>query len=55
LFPGTTRKLRNGETDGVDYTFLSVEEFKELEKSGALLESGIFEGEMLMNVSFFFF
>ncbi|XP_076824351.1 membrane-associated guanylate kinase, WW and PDZ domain-containing protein 3-like isoform X2 [Clavelina lepadiformis] len=42
--PCTTRKLRVGEIDGVDYTFLTVEQFQELEKSGALLESGIYEG-----------
>ena len=42
---GTTRKQRPGEIDGVDYTFLSMEEFKELERSGTLLESGIYEGK----------
>lgn len=41
---GTTRKLRNGETDGVDYHFLSMEEFQKLDKAGDLLESGVFEG-----------
>lgn len=30
---------------GVDYNFVSVERFMELEQSGALLESGTYEGE----------
>nr|CAB3263597.1 membrane-associated guanylate kinase, WW and PDZ domain-containing protein 2 [Phallusia mammillata] len=42
--PCTTRKLRDGEIDGKDYNFMSIEEFRELEKSGALLESGVYEG-----------
>ncbi|XP_072026608.1 membrane-associated guanylate kinase, WW and PDZ domain-containing protein 2-like isoform X3 [Amphiura filiformis] len=42
--PCTTRGPRDGEVDGVDYKFLSVDEFMALEKSGHLLESGIFEG-----------
>ncbi|KAL3852402.1 hypothetical protein ACJMK2_016053 [Sinanodonta woodiana] len=42
--PCTTRSPRPGESNGVDYTFLTLEEFQELEKSGALLESGIFDG-----------
>uniref|UniRef100_H2ZDG6 Membrane associated guanylate kinase, WW and PDZ domain containing 3b n=1 Tax=Ciona savignyi TaxID=51511 RepID=H2ZDG6_CIOSA len=42
--PCTTRALREGEQDGVDYTFLTEEQFEELDKSGALLESGIYEG-----------
>ena len=29
----------------MDYTFLSQKEFDELEKSGNLIESGIFDGE----------
>ena len=29
---------------GVDYTFLSIAEFRELERSGNLLESGVYEG-----------
>ena len=41
---GTTRSPRPGETNGADYTFLSVEEFLALEKSGQLLESGIYDG-----------
>nr|XP_039270672.1 membrane-associated guanylate kinase, WW and PDZ domain-containing protein 2-like [Styela clava] len=42
--PCTTRQPRDGEVDGVDYTFLNVEQFQELEKSGSLLESGLYEG-----------
>ncbi|KAK2177076.1 hypothetical protein NP493_619g01026 [Ridgeia piscesae] len=42
--PCTTRKPRPGEISGVDYTFLTVEEFLALEKSGNLLESGLFDG-----------
>lgn len=42
--PCTTRPPREGELDGVDYKFLSVNEFMALEKSGHLLESGIFDG-----------
>ncbi|XP_071805383.1 membrane-associated guanylate kinase, WW and PDZ domain-containing protein 3-like isoform X1 [Asterias amurensis] len=42
--PCTTRIPRDGETDGVDYKFLSVDEFMALEKSGHLLESGVFDG-----------
>ena len=42
---GTTRGPRPGEVNGVDYSFLSQKEFDELEKSGSLIESGIFDGE----------
>jgi Guanylate kinase len=42
--PVTTRARRNGETDGVDYTFLTVDQFRLLEKNGTLLESGIYDG-----------
>ncbi|KAH9490587.1 Membrane-associated guanylate kinase, WW and PDZ domain-containing protein 2 [Bulinus truncatus] len=42
--PCTTRPARPGEVNGVDYTFLNIEEFQELEKAGELLESGIFDG-----------
>ena len=31
--------------NGVDYNFLSIEDFKKLERSGDLLESGIFDGK----------
>lgn len=43
---GTTRPPRDGEVPGVDYNFISLEEFKTLEDSGALLESGTFDGEL---------
>uniref|UniRef100_A0AAY4DCB8 Membrane-associated guanylate kinase, WW and PDZ domain-containing protein 1 n=1 Tax=Denticeps clupeoides TaxID=299321 RepID=A0AAY4DCB8_9TELE len=42
--PCTTRPPREGEIAGVDYNFLSVEEFLDLEKSGTLLEIGTYEG-----------
>ncbi|XP_069949413.1 uncharacterized protein Magi isoform X7 [Cherax quadricarinatus] len=42
--PVTTRTPRQGEVNGVDYTFLSKEEFSALQRSGNLLESGVFEG-----------
>ncbi|KAK6995209.1 Membrane-associated guanylate kinase WW and PDZ domain-containing protein 2, partial [Biomphalaria glabrata] len=42
--PCTTRSPRPGEVNGVDYTFLSIEEFQQLEKGGELLESGVFDG-----------
>ncbi|GIY52109.1 membrane-associated guanylate kinase, WW and PDZ domain-containing protein 1 [Caerostris extrusa] len=45
--PCTTRTPRVGEISGVDYTFLSVEEFIALERTGSLLESGIYEGTFL--------
>ncbi|MEQ2219215.1 hypothetical protein XENOCAPTIV_014297 [Xenoophorus captivus] len=41
----TTRQPKEGEVPGVDYNFVSVERFMELEQSGALLESGTYEGE----------
>uniref|UniRef100_A0A671PI42 Membrane-associated guanylate kinase, WW and PDZ domain-containing protein 1 n=1 Tax=Sinocyclocheilus anshuiensis TaxID=1608454 RepID=A0A671PI42_9TELE len=41
--PCTTRQPKEGEVPGVDYNFVSVERFMELEKSGALLESGTYE------------
>lgn len=50
--PGTTRHPREGEVDGVDYTFLAVEQFQELEKSGVLLESGIYEGKVSTTLVF---
>ncbi|KAL1772086.1 membrane-associated guanylate kinase, WW and PDZ domain-containing protein 3 isoform X2 [Sigmodon hispidus] len=40
----TTRAPRDGEVPGVDYNFISVEQFKALEESGALLESGTYDG-----------
>ncbi|PAA85450.1 hypothetical protein BOX15_Mlig012730g4 [Macrostomum lignano] len=42
--PVTTRKKREHEIDGVDYQFLTVEQFLEMERSGQLLESGLYEG-----------
>lgn len=45
LLTGTTRAPRDGEVPGVDYNFLSVEDFLELEESGTLLEIGTYEGE----------
>ena len=42
---GTTRPPRDGEVPGVDYNFLSVEDFLELEESGTLLEIGTYDGE----------
>ncbi|XP_072305789.1 membrane-associated guanylate kinase, WW and PDZ domain-containing protein 1-like isoform X4 [Eucyclogobius newberryi] len=42
--PCTTRPPRDGEVPGVDYNFLSVEDFLELEENGTLLEIGTYEG-----------
>ncbi|XP_054994710.1 membrane-associated guanylate kinase, WW and PDZ domain-containing protein 3 isoform X3 [Sorex araneus] len=42
--PCTTRAPRDGEVPGIDYNFISVEQFKALEESGALLESGTYDG-----------
>ncbi|XP_035704897.1 membrane-associated guanylate kinase, WW and PDZ domain-containing protein 3 isoform X2 [Folsomia candida] len=42
--PVTTRPPRPGEINDVDYTFLSQEEFMELERNGSLLESGVYAG-----------
>ncbi|MCJ8742942.1 hypothetical protein PDJAM_G00088110 [Pangasius djambal] len=42
--PCTTRPPKEGEVPGVDYNFVTVEHFLELERSGALLESGTYEG-----------
>uniref|UniRef100_A0A673KL32 Membrane-associated guanylate kinase, WW and PDZ domain-containing protein 1 n=1 Tax=Sinocyclocheilus rhinocerous TaxID=307959 RepID=A0A673KL32_9TELE len=42
--PCTTRLPRDGEVPGVDYNFLSVDEFLKLEQSGTLLEIGSYEG-----------
>ncbi|XP_063064665.1 membrane-associated guanylate kinase, WW and PDZ domain-containing protein 3a isoform X2 [Engraulis encrasicolus] len=42
--PCTTRLPREGEVAGVDYNFISVEEFRILEESGQLLESGTYDG-----------
>ncbi|XP_029430105.1 membrane-associated guanylate kinase, WW and PDZ domain-containing protein 3 isoform X2 [Rhinatrema bivittatum] len=42
--PCTTRSPRDGEVPGVDYNFITVEQFRALEESGALLESGTYDG-----------
>ena len=46
-FLGTTRKPRPKEKNGVDYTFLSKEEFEQLERDGKLLESGVYGGMLV--------
>ncbi len=43
--PVTTRQPRPEERQGTDYTFLSRDEFMALEKSGQLLESGVYDGK----------
>lgn len=48
---GTTRQPKEGEVPGVDYNFVTVDRFMELEKSGALLESGTYEGKDLVESS----
>lgn len=48
--PVTTRTPRDGEVNGIDYTFLSTEEFMALDRSGNLLESGIYEGIIIFCV-----
>uniref|UniRef100_A0A915I3D2 Uncharacterized protein n=1 Tax=Romanomermis culicivorax TaxID=13658 RepID=A0A915I3D2_ROMCU len=40
----TTRLPKPGEIDGVDYRFVTKEDFDALERHGELLESGVFEG-----------
>lgn len=45
-FLGTTRAPREGEVPGVDYNFLSVDDFFKLENSGTLLEIGTYEGKL---------
>ncbi|XP_028264715.1 membrane-associated guanylate kinase, WW and PDZ domain-containing protein 3a [Parambassis ranga] len=42
--PCTTRQPREGEVPGVDYNFITVGEFRDLEESGLLLESGTYDG-----------
>uniref|UniRef100_A0A8C8EM84 Membrane associated guanylate kinase, WW and PDZ domain containing 1a n=1 Tax=Oncorhynchus tshawytscha TaxID=74940 RepID=A0A8C8EM84_ONCTS len=41
----TTRPPRDGEVPGVDYNFMSIEDFLNLEQCGTLLEIGTYEGE----------
>jgi guanylate kinase len=40
----TTRDIRDGETNGVDYFFVSSEEFDNMEKNGELLETTRYNG-----------
>ncbi|MFP3751627.1 guanylate kinase [Bacillus altitudinis] len=40
----TTRKPRQGEIDGVDYKFISLEKFKELKEKGKLIEQVKYSG-----------
>ncbi len=40
----TTRPKRKGEVDGVDYTFLSMEEFELREAQGGFLETAVYCG-----------
>lgn len=47
VYPGTTRLPREGEVPGVDYNFISVGDFRILEESGLLLESGTYDGKDL--------
>lgn len=42
----TTRPRRNGETDGVDYTFISVEEFRDRAERGEFLEYAHVHGHL---------
>lgn len=55
-FPGTTRLPRDGEVPGVDYNFISMGDFRILEESGLLLESGTYDGtsrkEALLDAAF---
>ncbi|XP_043932922.1 membrane-associated guanylate kinase, WW and PDZ domain-containing protein 3 isoform X2 [Protopterus annectens] len=44
--PCTTRSPREGEVPGVDYNFITVDQFKALEESGILLESGTYDGNL---------
>ncbi|RXM27603.1 Membrane-associated guanylate kinase, WW and PDZ domain-containing protein 1 [Acipenser ruthenus] len=43
-YTSTTRPLRDGEIPGVDYNFVSIQDYFSLKESGALLESGMFKG-----------
>ena len=42
--PCTTRPPKEGEINGVDYKFVSRKVFAEMERSGVLLESGVYAG-----------
>lgn len=48
--PVTTRPARPGETDGLDYTFLNLDQFRQLEKNGSLLERGIYDGTLRQKI-----
>lgn len=50
-FLGTTRLPRDGEVPGVDYNFISVGDFRILEESGLLLESGTYDGRYRRNAT----
>lgn len=54
LLLGTTRPPRPGEINGQDYTFLSTKDFRALEKSGNLLESGVYKGNIKFSLSLVF-
>ena len=40
--------------NGVDYTFLTVDEFLALEKSGNLLEAGLYDGKTHFSYELYF-
>jgi guanylate kinase len=42
----TTRPAREGESEGVDYNFVTVEKFKELEKQGKFIETAVVYGNL---------
>ena len=42
----TTRPMRDGEVDGVDYSFLTVDEFERRKADGGFLESAVYCGNM---------
>jgi guanylate kinase len=42
----TTRPIREGEVDGVDYVFLTAEEFERRRAEGGFLESAVYCGNM---------
>jgi guanylate kinase len=42
----TTRPPREGEKNGIDYNFVSVEEFKQLEKQGKFIETAVVYGNL---------
>jgi len=42
IIPYTTRPIRDGETDGVEYNFRTVPEFLELKDNGKIIESRVY-------------